>query len=324
MKKNNPTSLGQKGLVHLSPLILIAAVGVIAFILLAASGDFKDSVFAKIFPKEVSEAARRIIHPWWRRWRPPPSPTPTPTPAPVPTSTPGPTAPPSTGTFPIGPGLGSSTNVDWWNTKALSSDLVLGSSGALKTLSSAKGVRVLFANPDNPVSGMDEAKANGWLVTTNVEDPDLNYVLSKEKEHYQMAKDRGLTFIFGPTGRMLEDDYADQDYALLRNADIMIYQTQRRQDYSGFSVSDYATYVKDLIGKIRPYLVKKQVWVQVSVNPPANRCTTAEKVIQYIDSIFDGSANSPDALNIFVSSEYDSQCSEKRVDVMKQVVDHYR
>ncbi|MBI2020765.1 hypothetical protein HYS94_05150 [Candidatus Daviesbacteria bacterium] len=169
---------------------------------------------------------------------------------------------------------------------------------------------------------MDTAKTNGWTVTSNIEDNDIDYVISEQKEQYQMAKDRGLTFTFGPTGRQLEDKYAYSDYALVRNADIIAYQTQRYQD--SLSVDEYASTVKDLIGKIRPYIGQQKVRVQVSVNPPPNRCTSAESVIKYIDSIADGSANSPDAIVIFVSPQYDSECSEKRIDVAKKVVEHYR
>ncbi|MBI2019952.1 hypothetical protein HYS94_00835 [Candidatus Daviesbacteria bacterium] len=273
--------------------------------------------------------------------RPSPSSSPTTTPSSSPTSTPKPTSTPtSSPTATPNPQTGGpaaigmtveSSNLSWWNERASSSDLIFGSIGLLKSVPSAKGNKVLFVDPNNPTSGMDTAKANGWIVTSNIEEVDVNYVISKEKEHYQLAKDRGLTFVFGPMGLQLKDHYADQDYALLKNTDIMVYQTQAFQEDSrtlGVSdsnsyVSAYSSKVRDLIGKIKPYIVQKKVWVQVSANPPRSRCINADRLIQYIDSISSGS-NAADAVVIFVSPQYDSQCSEKRIDVAKKVVDHYR
>ncbi|MBI2020768.1 hypothetical protein HYS94_05165 [Candidatus Daviesbacteria bacterium] len=317
--------------------------------------DFKDNIFSQLFPKPISEAARRIIPPWWRR--PPPSPKPSPTPAP--TATPTPTPTPVSGQFPLVIGVDSS-NLDWWNSKAQSSDIVIGVSYTLSSVSSAKGGRVMLISPTNPSSDMDTAKSKGWsYVTANIEDPNIDLVIGGGvdrdgntvigiKEQYQMAKDRGLTFVNGPTGIQLEDEwdytYQGQDHALVRNADIIAYQAQHFQDNStelGTSdsskyASTFASKVKDLISKIKPYIGQQKVWVQLSANPPANRCTTADQVIKYIDSIVSGSQPYADTIVIFVSSQYDSGVDRKgdgncvskgqptRVDVMKQVVDHYR
>src|SRR3989344_698760 len=49
--------LSQKGIVQLLPLVLIIAVGAIAFILLAQTASFKDRLFGQLFPKPPSFAA---------------------------------------------------------------------------------------------------------------------------------------------------------------------------------------------------------------------------------------------------------------------------
>ena len=47
--------LNQKGVAHI--LLLLAAIGVIAFILISQTAEFKDNLFGKLSPKPSSVAA---------------------------------------------------------------------------------------------------------------------------------------------------------------------------------------------------------------------------------------------------------------------------
>lgn len=84
--------------------------------------------------------------------------------------------------------------------------------------------------------------------------------------------------------------------------------------------------MKGIIVGMKQLTAKHQVWVQVSVNPPSNRCISPDQVIKYIDSIEDGSDSAPDVLVIFYNQggAFDSQCSLKRTEALKQVISHYR
>lgn len=236
---------------------------------------------------------------------------------------------------PLGIGIASSEILDYYNSKALQTDIAIAGSSSqaqLDLLKAARGVKVLMLSPNitKATQEMDLAKASGYLVSGNIEDPNLDNVLAKEKEQYQLAKDRGLTYVFGPTGLMLRDSYSSQNYALARNSDILVYQTQYLQDNSreigtSLDVNKYAQIVKDIIAKTRPYTNQKQVRVQVSVNPPANRCMSSARVIQYIDSLINDRVNGPDAIIIFYStSSMGSSCQVSRTQVMEEVFSHYR
>ena len=253
-----------------------------------------------------------------------------------------------TSSFPLGINisLSESTAYDFWNTHALSTDIVSSYVKDINLLTSAEaGIKFLFTQFNNPEASMDLAVShNIGYVTANIETTDLDLQIASESAQYSMAKAKGLKFIFAPMGYILEESYSYQDYAMLKNADYIFYQTQYLQDSSrnlgttdpSQQITNYAARVKGLISKIKPYIVEHKVWVQVSVNPPDNRCITAERVIQYIDSIEDGSQNSPDGIIIFYASKYDTtgdrqddgNCLSKgfpsRVDVMKQVIEHYR
>ncbi|MDO8435931.1 MAG: DUF5667 domain-containing protein [bacterium] len=262
--------------------------------------------------------------------------SPTPIPIPIPGSK-----------FPLGINISlSGATYDFWNTHALPTDIVSSYTKDIDLLTRAiAGVKFLFTHPNTPESDMDLAVSkNIGYVTANIETTDLDLQIASESAQYSMAKARGLKFIFAPMGHILEESYSYQDYAMLKNTDYIFYQTQYLQDSSrnlgttdpSIQIANYAVRVKALISKIRPYIVEHKVWVQVSVNPPDNRCITADRVIQYIDSIEDGSQNSPDGIIIFYASKYDTtgdrqddgNCLSKgfpsRVDVMKQVIEHYR
>lgn len=253
-----------------------------------------------------------------------------------------------TASFPLGINisLSESTAYNFWNTYALPTDIASSYVKDIDLLTSAKaGVKVLFTQRNNPEASMDLAVSkNIGYVTANIETTDLDLQIASESAQYGMAKAKGLRFIFDPMGHILEDNYSYNDYAMLKNTDYIFYQTQYLQDSPrdlgtsdpATQVESYAARVKSLISKIRPYVVEHKVWVQVSVNPPDNRCVTAERVIQYIDAIEDGSENSPDGIIIFYASKYDTtgdrqddgNCLSKgfpqRVEVMEQVINHYR
>lgn len=236
---------------------------------------------------------------------------------------------------PLGIGIASSDILNFYNSKALPTDIAIAASSTparLDLLKSAKGVKIIMLNPDatKAAQEMDLAKASAYLVSGNIEDPNLSNTLSKQQEQYQLAKSKGLIYIFGPAGIMLRDSYASQDYALARNTDILVYQTQYLQDNpreigTSLDVNKYAQTVKDIIAKTRPHTNLKQVKVQVSVNPPSNRCMSADRVIQYIDSLGSDRASGPDAIIIFYStSAASSGCTTSRTQVMEEVFSHYR
>lgn len=237
--------------------------------------------------------------------------------------------------IPLGIGISNSEVLNFYNSKALQTDIALAVSSSqaqLDLLKSAKGVKVLMLNPDTSkaTQEMDLAKTSGYLVSGNIEDPNLSNTLSKQQEQYQLAKSKGLTYIFGPAGLMLRDSYSSQNYALARNSDILVYQTQYLQDNpreigTNLDVNKYAQTVKDIIAKTRPYTIQKQVWVQISLNPPSNRCISTDRVVQYIDSLVSDRASGPDAIMIFYSTgSMVSSCQISRTQVMEEVFSHYR
>ncbi|MDO8551300.1 MAG: hypothetical protein Q7S03_01290 [bacterium] len=238
-----------------------------------------------------------------------------------------------TSSLPLGIHLVQDVDINsFWNSHAHSTDVSTGWPANINLVaSSTAGVKVLtYGEGADPEATMNSAVSAGIkMVMANFEQTtDINALLAKEASDYQLAKSKGLTFIFAPMGTTLKQYYSYNDYALLKNADIIFYQTQIMQDNAtllgttdpSVQIIQYAAIIKDLIHQMRPYVPQRKVWVQVSVNPPQNRNITADRVIQYIDSITDGSADSPDEIQIFYKyTDYPEQ-----IPVLKQVVEHYR
>ena len=67
----------QTGVAHI--LLLVAAVGLVAFLVISSSASFKDNLFATLFPKPASFAASRPISAPIPTSKPPLRSTPTPT-----------------------------------------------------------------------------------------------------------------------------------------------------------------------------------------------------------------------------------------------------
>lgn len=229
--------------------------------------------------------------------------------------------------------------------------------------SSAAGVKVFWIS--NIYPAWDIASANHTYVALNYEmvmcnysdgspdptphascpsgekknlDATLSNLLSQEQTQYTTAKQKGLTFVFAPLGTLLADNYSYQDYAFLKNTDIVFYQTESLQDNpNALGTNDpaqfvpaYAQKVKDVLGKMRSYVSSGKIWVQVSLNPPKNRCMSAEQAEKYIDSITDRSGENADVIMIFYSqsSLWDSTCAAsgfpKRAQILESVISHYR
>lgn len=235
--------------------------------------------------------------------------------------------------FPLGIHLVPDADINtFWNNHALSTDVSTGWPANINFVAgSSAGVKVLtYGEGVDPEATMNSAVSAGIkMVMANLEQiTDISALLAREASDYQLAKSKGLTFIFAPMGTTLKQYYSYNDFAMLKNADMIFYQTQIMQDNATLlgttdpsaQITQYASIVKDLIHQMRPYIPQRKVWVQVSVNPPQNRNTTADRVIQYIDSITDGSADSPDEIQIFYKyTDYPEQ-----IPVLKQVIEHYR
>lgn len=242
-------------------------------------------------------------------------------------------APTLTASFPLGIHLVPDADINtFWNNHALSTDVSTGWPPNINfVVGSSAGVKVLtYGDGADPEATMNSAVSAGIkMVMANLEQiTDIGALLTRETSDYQLAKSKGLTFIFAPMGTTLFKYYSYNDYAMLKNADMIFYQTQILQDNATLlgttdpsaQITKYASTVKDLINKMRPHVPTGKVWVQVSVNPPQNRNTTADRVIQYIDSITDGSADSPDEIQVFYKyTDYPEQ-----IPVLKQVIEHYR
>jgi hypothetical protein len=103
-------------------------------------------------------------------------------------------------------------------------------------------------------------------------------LISREEEMQTAAGKNELLYVFGPTLLKLENFYDD----FARHADAILLQSQHYQ-----TNQEYEDQVEGLIEKIKSSNPDVQVWVQVSVNPRANRNITADEVIDEIQLIAD-------------------------------------
>lgn len=208
----------------------------------------------------------------------------------------------------------------FWNQYTLSSDHVHSYAPNISYLAKVKipHKELTYGKIEETQTSISLAKSNGIeAVDFNREKTsDCNLLAQEEQQAYQQVHQAGLIFYFVPTGRMLQKCY--QQYPqMIQNADAIMYQVEAIQGVDPNISQTVHTLINDL-KQMRPGI---PVWVQVSVNPPSNRNLDVQSVITLINSIEDGSAGSPDGVQIFASAE---SLDPTRFQTLEQVVKAYR
>ena len=188
---------------------------------------------------------------------------------------------------------GTITLRDWFNLHALPGDIAHRDPtgvGLLQGLTQATGL-VLCNDPAQIATVVAATVAAGLTSIIFNDEIDLtcDALAASEVAARQACHAAGLHFIFAPTARML-----NQCLTTVQHADTILYQAQDQQ----FSAT-FATDVHASVAQFRALHPGMPVWVQVSVNPPANRTATAHDVLGQIASLDDGSANAPDLICVW-------------------------
>jgi len=199
---------------------------------------------------------------------------------------------------------------DWYNAHSRSGDIAhYASSGISQLQGLSPATALVLCNDPAQVSAAVAATVAAGLTSVIFNDEvDLTCAAlsTSEVSARQACHAAGLHFIFAPTARML-----NQCLTTVQHADTILYQAQDQQ----FSAT-FATDVHASVAQFRALHPGMPVWVQVSVNPPANRTATAQDVLAQIASLDDGSANAPDLICIW----YD----QAQTAVMQAVVEALR
>jgi hypothetical protein len=222
--------------------------------------------------------------------------------------------------FSLGIRIDGPDTLAFWNTYAGPYDVAwAGLQNADLVAQARAGIKALtYGRVEDSPRVIDAAKARGiTAIAFNREQiSDCVALADEEATAYGLAKAQGITFIFAPEGVVLQSCYR-QNPGLIQNADIIFYQTEAIQGKD----PTYATTVKTLVHNVKATKPGIPVWVQLSVNPPFNRDLSADEVIRAIQSIEDGSADSPDDVHVFYASE---PKMIGKAAVMEQVIEAFR
>jgi hypothetical protein len=180
--------------------------------------------------------------------------------------------------LPIGIGIYEAENVRVFNKYSTEQDVIAVRPPFLDLLKDVERgqKKVVFAPRDEPLtdvqSVVEEAKSLGvTILGYNLEQAlPKEELVGKEIEMQTVAASNDVGYVFGPTLLKLERFYDD----FARYSDVILLQSQHYQ-----TKAEYEEKVEGLIEKIRLSNPGVQVWVQLSVNPPANRQISADEVI---------------------------------------------
>jgi hypothetical protein len=188
--------------------------------------------------------------------------------------------------LPIGIGIIDASSVEIFNKYAREYDVISSRPPTMDLLQDVQvGHRMLNFNPrDEGITDrgpiISQAKAMGVeLLGYNLETvQDPAELVRKQQELEALAREAGLTYVFGPLIIKLMRQYAD----FAQHADALVLQSQRFQ-----TTPEYEQFVEDLIAQIKAVNPDTEVWVMVSMNPPEKRNATADDVIKDIQLVAD-------------------------------------
>lgn len=184
--------------------------------------------------------------------------------------------------IPLDISLYNSDIVEWFNNYARDTDLISARPDCIDLLDDVKvGKKILvFTHQSDPQEMISLAKEKGIkIIGYNLEGPfSKEELISKEKEVYELAKENGLLFVFGPTVVNLEKYYED----FVQYADVIVLQSQRYQ-----TEDNYEEVVEELIEKIKSANPNVKVRVVVSVSPPSLKNGQVERVYFSADQVID-------------------------------------
>jgi hypothetical protein len=188
--------------------------------------------------------------------------------------------------IPLGIGIYEADNVTVFNKYADEQDVIAVRPPFMHLLADVELGRkkLVFAPRDEPLTDVEATVSEAMALGITVLGYNLEQALPKEDlvrkevELHSIAAENDLLYVFGPTLLKLERFYDD----FARHADVILLQSQRYQ-----TTTEYEERVEGLIEKLRSANPEVQVWVQVSVNPPANRHITPAEVISDIKLIAD-------------------------------------
>lgn len=195
-----------------------------------------------------------------------------------------PTQPEEAFNIPLGVGVTNPENINFLNSVLREYDVIAVRPHLLNVLDQARTGRkaLIFGVKDynNASTLINKAIEKGAsVIGYNLEGPlIMEEMIRQEATIYNMVKERGLTFMSGPTVKNLEKYYRE----FASYTDIIIVQSQRYQ-----TEENYKEKVNGIVSKIRSANPDVKVWVQVSVNPPGNPYITADEVVSNIREIID-------------------------------------
>ena len=188
--------------------------------------------------------------------------------------------------IPLGMGVYNAENVEVFNRYAREQDVVAARPPDLYLLEKVERGRknLVFAPRDEPLTDVQSVISEAKSLGVTILGYDLEEaapkedLISKEEEMQANADENEMLYVFGPTLLKLERFYDD----FARHADIILLQSQHYQ-----TTDAYEDKVEGLIEKIRTSNPDVQIWVQVSVNPRADRRISPDEVVREIALIAD-------------------------------------